>query len=99
MIALALNSCKAKPENNIARSLQLFKKGGDLMTAGFKLEVAGSDSSNQYYRQAIDLFLSSYRLDTSNYELAIYLPDLYNKINKPDSAIFWQSKFHPTTVR
>ena len=65
------------------------------MMKGFNLEVASSDSSKQYYRQAISKFMAAYLLDTSVLELAIYLPDLYYKVNKADSALLWKSKIQP----
>ena len=92
---LILSSCRSNTENKVDKSVRLFKEASTSMMAGFKLEISGSDSSKLYYRQAINKFLESYLLDTTHLELAIYLPDLYHKINEFDSAALWKSKMRP----
>lgn len=92
---LILFSCRFNTESKGEKSARLFKEASASMMTGFKLEVNSSDSSKHYYRQAINKFITAYLLDTSALELAIYLPDLYYKINEPDSALFWQSRIQP----
>ena len=82
-------------ETRQARIIRFQQEGSKLMLNGFRMEVDSSDSSKHYYKQAINKFLSSYFLDTTLLESAIYLPDLYFKINKPDSALYWKSKLSP----
>jgi len=88
-------SCKENRhgvKKNPSTALSLFEQGSDLMMKGFKSEVKGSDSSKMYYEQAIQKFLIAYNKDTSNIQLTIYLPDLYNKLKKFDSASIWKQK-------
>jgi hypothetical protein len=95
IFTLLVLSCKSDMETKPHKIIRLQKEASSLMLTGFRLETSGSDSAKQYYCMAIAKFLESYYLDTTILELAIYLPDLYYKTNKPDSAMLWQSKLRP----
>jgi len=90
-----LFSCKSNTESKVEKSLRLFEEAGTSMITGFKLEVRGSDSSKIYYREALNKFMESYLTDSTNLDLAIYLPDVYYKLGLFDSAILWQSRLKP----
>jgi hypothetical protein len=57
-----------------------------------KIEFSDSLRAAGYYRQALDKFLAAAKLDPTHKEFGIYLPDLYGKLHKPDSATYWKNK-------
>jgi hypothetical protein len=96
LVLLALTSSCKSDENNIVnnklKSVQLFNQGGDLMIKGYQAQVSSSDSSKILYEQSLQIFLEAYTYDTSNLDLLIYLPDIYARLGKYDSADYWRKK-------
>lgn len=94
---LSLLACKTRGQNtnDVISSLKLFKEGGDLMIQGVEFGLSDSLSSRKYYEEAIEKFLTSYRLDTSNTKLGTYLSFLYYQVQKFDSALAWGIKLLP----
>ena len=97
LITVILTPCKSKGQLslNVRESLRLFKSGSDLMMKGFKIDFEDSLTAQKYYRQAIDTFIASLRADTTDLRTGTYLSDLYYKVQKFDSALFWSQLMFP----
>jgi len=98
LIIIACNSNshdKVDPE----KTMKLSREGADLMMIAMQIETSNFDSleacklrASIYYRQATDKFLEALKYDPMHGKVGLYLPDLYYKLNKPDSALYWKKK-------
>jgi hypothetical protein len=73
-------------------AMELSKEAGSLMGKALQIEFSDSLQASILYRQALDKFLEATKSDTTHKEFALYLPDLYGKLNKMDSSAYWKNK-------
>jgi hypothetical protein len=101
ILLFLLGSCQSgqKKQTGPGTALEHFEKGSAMMMDGLRTEFDQPDSSRYYYQQALDQFLAAYRSDSSLMEVAIYLPDVYFKLGKHDSAAYWNKRLNSESTQ
>jgi len=85
----------------ITRSVEIYKlgqEGADYIIQAMQFSISDSIKAKPYFRKALDKFQAALALDTSQKVIGRYIPDLYSRLNMPDSAKYWKEwlgKYYP----